>query len=97
MSPFREIPCIIKRKSISCDGCVYEYELRGFEGREVASFGILLYEIHSKLTTNDGVSFYKTGGLFSSLEKAVAFFEFLSENLASPMSIPYIVEDSFSF
>ena len=97
MNPLCEIPCIIKRKSFACDECVYEYELRSFEGRDVASFGIVLYEIYSKLTTNEGTSFYKTGGLFSSLEKAIAFFDFLSENLASPTSIPYIVEDSFSF
>ena len=92
-----EISSPIKRKSIDVEGKIYEYELKSFKGSAVASFGIILYEICATLTTKRGVSFYKTGGLFSSVDKALDFFNFITENLVTPQNLPYVVEDCFYF
>ena len=92
-----EISSLIKRKSVDVGGRKLEYELKGFKGKTVASFGIILYEICVSLTTKHGVSYYKTGGLFSNVEKAIDFFNFISENLVTPQNLPYVVEDCFYF
>ena len=75
----------------------YTYELRSFEGHSVASFGIILYEISVEMNCNGEISFYRTGGLFSDREKAIKFFNMISNRLATPRNMPYIIEDAFSF
>lgn len=88
---------IIKIERATHNGINYKYELRSFEGREVASFGIVLYEILVEMKIKDNITFYKTGGLFSDVERALRFFDMLRKNLATPYDLPYIIEDSFSF
>ena len=88
---------IIKTEEIINNGINYSYELRSFESKSVASFGIILYEICVKMKFKNSVTFYRTGGIFSDLEKALRFFEMLRKNLVTPYDLPYIIEDSFSF
>ncbi len=92
-----DIESIVKSECTSHDGITYKYELRSFESRSVASFGIVLYEICIEMKIKDSISFYKTGGIFSDIERAMRFFEMLRKNLATPYDLPYIIEDSFSF
>ena len=97
MQQFHKLSNLIKSKNITHNGIEYIYELKSFEGGEVASFGIVLYEICVRLIKNSISSFYRTGGLFTDFEKAIRFFDFLCDNLATPQNIPYIIEDCFSF
>ena len=88
---------IIKNENAVCDGINYNYELRSFESKSVASFGIVLYEICVKMKIKNKYTFYRTGGIFSDLDKALRFFEMLIKKLVTPYDLPYIIEDSFSF
>ena len=88
---------LIKRKCVEKDGVTYTYELQSFEGKNVASFGIVLYEIIVKSTIDEKNSFYRTGGLFSNKEKALEFLRFLINSTVTPRNLPYVIEDSFSF
>ena len=45
----------------------------------------------------ENLIFYRTGGIFTSIDKAMRFLAKLKENLATPRNIPYILEDSLSF
>ena len=87
----------VRTEEILKNGIRYKYEIRSFESRDVASFGIILYEIFVETKDGSHVSYYKTGGLFSDVNKAVSFLNMLKENLATPCNLPYIIEDCFSF
>ena len=92
-----DIKSIIKTERFLCEGISYKYELRSFEGKSVASFGITLYEIFVEMRDESGTSYYRTGGLFSDKEKALRFFNLLTRSLVTPQNLPYVIEDSFSF
>lgn len=88
---------IIKRHSVTENGIAYRYELILFEGTATASFGIDLYGISAELEASGSLTSYRTGGLFSDKEKALRFFDMITQKLATPIDIPYIIEDSFCF
>ncbi len=88
---------VLKTETKVMSGINYKYELRSFKSKNVASFGIVLYEIYVETQEKDRLNFYRTGGLFSDLEKAIRFFEKVTRNFATPYNLPYIVEDSFLF
>ena len=88
---------IIKTERSVHNRIVYKYELRSFESKNVASFGIVLYEICVEMKIKDSVTFYRTGGIFSDIERALMFFDMIRKNLATPYDLPYIIEDCFSF
>ena len=81
MPHYTDTSSIIMIKRADTGEVRYEYELKEFEGHENASFEITLYEICVRLTKSGEESFYKTGGLLSSLEKAVRLLEYLYKNL----------------
>lgn len=97
MRHYSDICDAIKVKRTTSENVSYEYVLKEYEGHENASFEITLYEICVRLVKNGEVSFYKTGGLFSALGKAMAFLEYLYKHLATPQNLPYIIDDAFSF
>ncbi len=88
---------VIRREEIFEPGIVYRYELILSEGNDTASFGIKLYEINTEMEIDGARTSYRSGGLFSNEEKGVSFFEKLVENRATPINIPYIIEDTFGF
>jgi len=92
-----EIESTIKTEEIIYNGVIYRYKLRSFEGKNVASFGITLYEILVEMWDEGDKSYYRTGGLFSDKEKALRFFDLLTRSLVTPGNLPYVIEDSFSF
>ncbi len=79
------------------DGFVYKYILNMEESIRVASYKLPLYSISVKLTDRDGnTTAADTKQIFADLGKAFSFFDMLVRNLATPIDLPYIVEDEIS-
>lgn len=87
---------IIREDENRC-GIRYKYELRRFDSSAVASYDIPLYEIYVETEKESTVTHYRTGGIFSDVEKAVKFFRMISEKLATPRDLPYVLEDCILF
>ena len=76
------------------DGICYLYRLTLREGKSTADFRIPLYSIGVEMTDTDGrTTASEAKDIFDNCEKAIAFFEKLSRNLATPIDLNYIVED----
>ena len=88
---------VIKSEEIENDGISYKYELAYFNSGSLASFEIPLYGITVKLEKEKESSFYKTGGLFTDLSKAIRFFELIKKSFATPYDLPYVIEDHIFF
>ena len=88
---------VIKSRKIIENDTAYQYDLILFEGETTASFGIKLYEISIEMQTKLSRTAYKSGGLFSSEEKALSFFDMIIKNRVTPIDLPYVIEDSFCF
>lgn len=79
------------------DGIAYQYDLVMRESANVVSYGIPLYAISVKMTQENGeTTTAGTKEVFADPGKAIVFFEKLVNNLATPIDLPYIVEDEFS-
>ena len=89
---------IIRTEIREKDGYEYKYSLSLSEGRRVASFGIPLYSISVEMmASSDGIKTKSdANNLFSDFSKATGFFNKIVDNLATPIDLPYIVEDEFS-
>ena len=88
---------IIKQETKEADGAKYCYTLIMTESNRVASYRIPLYSIEIEMTDPDGnVTNAKTKDIFADVGKAIAFFRKLSENLATPLNLLYILEDEMS-
>lgn len=88
----------IRTETREKDGFEYEYRLTQSRGSRVASYGIPLYSISIKMSTETGeeISRSDAKSLFSDQGKAVAFFERMVDNLATPIDLKYIIEDELS-
>ena len=84
---------IIKSEEIENDGISYKYELAYFNSGSSASFEIPLYGINVKFKKEKESSFYRTGGIFTDLNKALGFFELIKKSFATPYDLPYVIED----
>ena len=85
---------VIKREIREVDGAKYCYSLVVSESNKVASYKLPLYSIEIEMTDKDGnVTNARTRELFADVGKAISFFRKLSENLATPLNLPYILED----
>lgn len=85
---------IIKRETKEEDGAKYCYSLIVSESNKVASYKLPLYSIEIEMTDKDGnVTSARTRDLFADVGKAISFFRKLTENLATPLNLPYILED----
>ena len=81
---------VIKKDVREADGATYTYSLVMSESNKVASYKLPLYSIEIEMTDSSGEI---TRALFADVGKAMSFFKKLSENLATPLNLPYIVED----
>ncbi|MBR7117484.1 MAG: hypothetical protein IKC87_07245 [Clostridia bacterium] len=73
----------------------YKYSLFRINSNRVASYGLPLYSIRIEMWTHDGRhTEAETGEIFADLGKATVFFERLCKNLATPLNLAYILEDS---
>ncbi len=85
---------VIKREVRESEGARYCYSLIVSESNKVASFKLPLYSVEIEMTDADGaVTSARTREIFADVGKAIAFFRKLCENLATPLNLPYILED----
>ena len=85
---------VIKREVREADGALYQYSLIVSESNKVASYKLPLYSIEIEMTDRDSnVTNARTKEIFADVGKAISFYRRLSENLATPLNLPYIVED----
>ena len=88
---------IIRVEERKADGYEYKYELTVRESKRVASFSIPLYSVSVKMTQNGNVITYaKIDEVFSDVKKANAFFDKIVKNLATPIDLSYVLEDSIT-
>lgn len=88
---------IVRFQEIEDENARYKYTLTAKRSKNVASFGLKLYSIRIEMLTQDG--YYTeahTGDIFADLGKATVFFERLCDNLATPINLAYILEDSLT-
>ncbi len=85
------IRCVTRDK----DGSQFKYSLYMKESHRVASYKLPLYSIRIEMNSNEGdYTEAESGEIFSDLGKASVFFDRLVENLATPLNLVYILEDS---
>ena len=87
----------IKVTEVNSDGFTYKYSINQTESTRVASYRIPLYSISIKLIRGSEMTEAETKEIFSDLGKALSFFEKLVKNLATPIDLPYIVEDEILY
>ena len=87
---------VIKNISKTTDEATYGYTLFYEHSKRVASFGIPLYSITVEMIINGERTEHTVKEIFADLGKASVFFNMLSENLATPRDLPYILEDSIT-
>ena len=93
----KETPKIIKCDRRVEDGIVYEYTLSSSRSSKVASFQLPLYSITVKMTRDGEISENSLDEIFADIGKASVFYEKLVKNLATPIDLPYILEDKITF
>ena len=85
---------VVKNESVTSEGAVYTYMLIMNESNKVDSYRLPLYSISIEMTDEEGK---KTNAhspdLFADVGKALVFFRKLVDNLATPINLPYILED----
>ena len=85
---------IIRTNTVNEDGANYKYKLYMQESGNVASYKLPLYSIGIEMTDQDGnYTEARIADVFSDIGKALVFYERLVENLATPLNLPYILED----
>ncbi len=89
---------IIRTEVREKDGFEYKYSLTLSDGKQVASYGIPLYSVtvEMKAKTDESKTKSDVQDLFSDFNKATGFFDKIVDNLATPIDLPYIIEDEFS-
>jgi len=85
---------IIRTKEVKTTDADYTYTLFVNESDKVASYRLPLYSIHIRMIDNEGNETSSTvREIFSDFNKANRFFNRMIDNLATPIDLPYIVED----
>jgi len=94
MSKIIEKETVIRHETRNIDGIMYSYSLVMNESNKVASYKLPLYSVHIEMTDNDGnTTKAETSDIFADVGKAIVFFKKMVENLATPLNLPYIIED----
>ena len=85
---------IIRRENREADGAKYCYTLLMSKSNTVASYMIPLYSVEIEMIDKDGKRTNASArDLFADVGKALSFFKKLYESLATPLNLPYILED----
>ena len=88
---------LIKCERRECELGTLEYKIHMTPGRMIANYNLELYSISITLTDENGKeSFSEVREIFASYRSAERFLRMLSENLATPIELIYIVEDELS-
>ena len=88
---------IIKEVTKTENGIIYKYTLFCKKSDKVASFDMPLYSIEVSMIKDGEITSNVANELFSDIGKAVSFFEKLADNLATPIDLPYVIEDCIAF
>ena len=84
---------VIRREHVESEGLHYKYELQMKE-RTRGSAIVRAYIISVEMTLDDGSTTYaETGEVFLDVGKAIAFFDRMVKNLATPIDLGYVLED----
>ena len=84
---------LIRRETREEDGILYRYELKIHEN-EHFSYAPPQYSISIEMILPDGSTTYREmSEIFLDAGKAILYFDRLVKNLATPIDLPYIVED----
>ncbi len=85
---------VIRKEEKCVDGAIYRYSLVMSESNKVASYKLPLYSVEIEMVDPEGsVTNARTRDLFADVGKAISFFKKLCDNLATPLNLPYIIED----
>lgn len=85
---------VLRKEERFDEGNSYSYELVVREGETVADFRLPLYSIRVDMTDTEGNRRQADArDVFSNAEKAIAFFDKIVRNLATPIDLAYILED----
>ena len=87
---------IIKDVTKIENGIIYRYILSVRKSKKVASFLIPLYSVEVIMTKDGAVTRSSVDDVFSDVGKALSFFEQISKNLATPIDLPYVLEDKIT-
>ena len=93
MKSTKELTQTIKEQTRRKDGYEYHYSLTKRQSRAVSSFSLPLYSIKITMRGEDAYTENEAKDIFSDIGKALTFFGTLVENLATPIDLPYILED----
>ena len=78
-------------------GIEYKYELIMRESAQVASYKLPLYSVSVEMTYENGVTTTaETKEVFADAGRAIAFFERVVDNMATPGDLAYIVEEELA-
>ncbi len=84
----------VREVEVTRDGILYRYTLLKRESARVASYRLPLYSVKIEMESANGeISTSRSSDIFADSGKALAFFNMLAENLATPIDLPYIIED----
>lgn len=78
------------------NGIIYRYILTAEKSKSVASYQLPLYSIEVIMTKDGRVTKNSVNNVFADVGKALSFFEHISRNLATPIDLPYALEDKIS-
>ena len=89
---------VLREEIRHLDGDTYSYTLSAGEGRHVACFGLTLYSVTVRMTTKDGKETACTlEEIFADEKHAMCFFEKIVKNYATPIDLPYVLEDEIRY
>lgn len=87
----------IRETEVEADGASYKYTLSVSVSKRMASYRLPLYSISIRMRCDCGeITEACTGEIFADLGKAVVFYERLVDNLATPIDLVYVLEDSIT-
>ena len=85
---------VIREEKLELDGAHYTYTLSCGEGNSVANYGLTLYSVGIEMTDADGnKTRSQLDEIFTDSKRAFGFFNRLIENYATPIDLPYVLED----
>ena len=90
----KSIKTVIRNDLVNADGIEYRYKLLMSKSKKVASYSLPLYSIEIDMRAKDGeTTECSVENVFSDVGKAIVFYERMIKNLATPIDLPYILED----
>lgn len=86
---------VIRKELRETEGARYEYTLTMRESTRLSGFGIPLYAVSVRMNREDtSESEATTSDVFADAGRAIDFFEKAVENLATPIDLAHVLEDS---